>query len=293
MGETRPDLQPALDHARKTRQDLDRRIFYLKTLLETSKELSGIIKPQKMLDTFLLMTMGPLGITRGLAGLLNTQSQSGHVTGRGLGDDDLEEVRGNLGAICRRYFSGSEPGEFLPARIRMISLDSFEPYALLPPQTHTLLLWMLTGNYAGFLALGEKLTGQPLDEGDAELLHGLTEILRGAMNHALSVLNIQQLNADLLKKNEELQKAFGEIQASREELDRRVFHLKSLSDLGSELSPLLDMDRLLRTFLMMVAGSLGASQGFVMVQDRKTHRFQFAGLGLGQQPQLNEQLCER
>lgn len=286
MGNSGTDFHHDGDRACEVREDLDRKVFYLKTLLDASTELSGIVQPQKLMDTFLLMTMGPLGITRGVAGLVNLQSLSGHVTGRGLGEDELDKVRDNLTDICRSYFSETGPGEFLPSRIKTMVFDGFEPRGLFPAPTHILLLWMLTGGYAGFLALGEKLTGRPLDEGDTDLLYSLTEILRGTMNHALSVLNVQQLNADLLKKNEE-------IRASREELDRRIFHLKSLSDLNAELSPLMDMDRLLRTYLMLVSGSVGAGQGFVMVQDRRTRRFRFAGLGLGQHPPPSEQLCEQ
>jgi len=272
--------------AREGPEDLDRKVFYLKTLLEASTELSGIVQPQKIMDTFLLMTMGPLGITRGVTGLVNLQTQTGHVTGRGLGSDELDKMRENLGAFSRRCFSEMDSGALLSSRIEMVNLDGFESCGLLPAQTHTLMIWLLTGGYGGFLALGEKLTRRPLDDGDIELLYGLTEILRGTMNHALSVLNIQQLNADLVRMNEELR-------ASREELDRRVFHLKTLSDLSAELSPLMDLDRLLRTFLMMVTGSVGAGHGFLVIRDRGAQDFRFAGLGMERQPPLSGEQCDR
>ncbi|MCU0589690.1 MAG: rhodanese-like domain-containing protein, partial [Syntrophobacteraceae bacterium] len=180
-----------------------------------------------------------------------------------------------------------------PSRIRMITLDGFESLGLLPAQRHVLLSWMLTGEYGGFLVLGEKLTGQPLDEGDTDLLLGLTQILKGAMTHALAVINIQQLNADLVRKNETLQQVLGELRSSREELDRRIFHLGTLSDLGSELSPLLDLDRLIRTFLMMATGSMGAAQGLVLVQDRQTRQCRFTGVGLEREVRLEEDDCDQ
>ncbi len=287
MNETGFEPRSDPDQGRNTREDLDRKVFYLRTLLEASTELSGIVQPQKILDTFLLMTMGPLGITSGMAGLVNVRMGSGHLTGRGMGEDDLKMVRDNISAICLRYFSEAKPSEIPATRTRMIARGSFEAYGLFPAPVQTLFLWDLSGDYAGFMVLGERLTGQPLDEGDTDLLLNLIHILKSAINHALSVLNIQQLNADLLKRNDDLQRALTDLNASREELDRRVFHFKTLSDLRSELSPLLDMDRLLRTFLMISMGALGVGQGFVIIQDRESQRVRTAALGLSVEPVLS------
>jgi len=293
MTETGSERQHDRDQALRTREDLDRKIFYLRTLLDTSTELAGIVQPQKMLDTFLLMTMGPLGITTGLAGLVNVRLGSGHITSRGLEPADLETVRVNIPAICLRYFTEAGTAENLTSRTRTIAREGLGVTGLFPSPVQTLFLWDLSGEYAGFLALGEKLTNRPLDDGDEELLLNLIQILKGAMNHALSVLNIQQLNAELLKKNQELEEAMGELNASREELDRRVFHLKTLSDLSSELSPLLDMDRLLRTFLMISMGALGVGQGFVIVQDRKARKVRSSAVGPVHEPVLDGHGCEQ
>lgn len=293
MSESNAELQATFDQSRKTQEDLDKQVFFLKTLFDASTELSGIVQPRRILDTFLLMAMGPLGITRGLGGLVNTETGVGHITGRGMDEAEVSEVENNLPAICMRYFAEAEITAPLPPRIKVVTRESFMPDGLFPAHSSILILWNLSGDYAGFLALGEKISGQPLEEGDMDLLLNLTNVLTGTLNHALSVLSIQQLNADLLKKNVELEAALGELRSSRDELDRRIFHLKSLSDLNSELSPLFDMDRLLESFLMTTMGSLGVGQGFVLVYDREARAPRFAARGVLRTPHWDVETCER
>lgn len=292
MVEPSAELQTALEQARKTQESLDRQVFFLKTLFDTSTELAGLIQPGKILDTFLLMATGSLGIAAGLGGLVNTGTGQGHVIGRGTETSELHEVENNLPAICLAYFPEAVPTESKAGRIRMLTRESFGNYGLFPAWTNLLILWNLPADYAGFLALGEKISGLPLDEGDMDLLLNLTHVLTGALNHALSVLNIQQLNAELLSSNIELQGTLVELKRSRDELDRRIFHLRSLSDLNDELSPLFDFDKLLQSFLMTTMGSLGVGRGVVMVYDRESCSPHVAARGLDQSPHPDSEGCE-
>jgi len=57
-----------------------------------------------------------------------------------------------------------------------------------------------------------------------------------------------------------------EVQA---ELDRQVFHLKTLYDVSHELLGLTDVSLIFRNFLLMTMGNFGAAQGFIM--DQNTH----------------------
>jgi rhodanese-related sulfurtransferase len=292
MGEPSEELQAALEQAGKAQEDLDRQVFFLKTLFDASTELAGLIQPGKILDSFLLTAMGALGIAPGLGGLLNTGTGQGHVIGRGMDTAELREAENNLPAICFGYFAEAAPAESQPPRIKVLTRESFGPYGLFPAWANILILWNLSADYGGFLALGEKISGRPLDEGDMDLLLNLTHVLTGALNHALSVLNIQQLNAELLTKNVELQGTLDALRSSRDELDRRIFHLGSLSDLNAELSPLFDFDRLLQSFLMTTMGSLGVGQGFVMVHDRESRSPHIATRGMVRSPHLDGDQCE-
>ena len=53
---------------------------------------------------------------------------------------------------------------------------------------------------------------------------------------------------------------------SASELDRRIYHLKTLYDVSSELFSSIDFDTILRNFLLMSMGNFGISKGAVFVQ---------------------------
>lgn len=282
-----------MESAQKTQEDLDRKVFYLKALFETSCELTGLVQPKRILDAFLLMAMGPLGIAHGVAALFNVATGQGQVTGRGASSEELEEMTRNLPRIRTKFFPQERVGDGLPSRIRFFTREGLSDHGLFPPATRVLVFWNLANGYSGFVGLGEKISGQAFDESDGDLLLNLTNILTSALSHALSVLNTQQLNAVLQKKNDELEAALEELKGYREALDRRVFHLGSLSELNAELSPLTDMGALLQTFVMTVMGSLGVRQGFVLVLERASRRAEFAARGLEREPALGGDAWEK
>ena len=51
------------------------------------------------------------------------------------------------------------------------------------------------------------------------------------------------------------------------ELDKQLFHLKTLYDVSHELLGLTDVSLILRTFLLMTMGNFGTAQGFIMDED--------------------------
>ncbi|RPJ18528.1 MAG: hypothetical protein EHM26_09580, partial [Desulfobacteraceae bacterium] len=61
--------------------------------------------------------------------------------------------------------------------------------------------------------------------------------------------------------------AAAEVQA---ELDKQLFHLKTLYDVSHELLGLTDVSMILRNFLLMTMGNFGTAQGFIMNQHALT-----------------------
>lgn len=293
MTERARDLETVLEEATKIQDDLDRQVFYLKTLYETSCELANLAQPRRILDSFLLMAMGSLGVIHGVAALFNAATGQGQVVGRGIAGGELEAVTHNLPLIGRTYFPSGRGGDVSRARVRLFARESLSDHALFPPATRVLVFWDLANGYSGFVGLGERVSGQTFDESDRDLLLNLANILISTLGHALSFLNIEQLNADLQKKNTELETTLMQLKWSQDALDRKVLHLGSLSELNSELSPLTDLEALLPTFVMTVMGSLGVSQGFVLVFDPESRRAKFAGRGLSAEPGLNGEAWER
>jgi signal transduction histidine kinase len=58
--------------------------------------------------------------------------------------------------------------------------------------------------------------------------------------------------------------------AVQAELDKQLFHLKTLYDVSHELLGLTDMSMMLRNFLLMTMGTFGTAQGFIMAENVPT-----------------------
>ena len=69
--------------------------------------------------------------------------------------------------------------------------------------------------------------------------------------------DITGLNKDLQMKNLELEKAF-------EELDRRVYHLKTLNDISRDIFSTVEFKSIIDHFLLMVMGNFGVIEGFAV-----------------------------
>ncbi len=63
-------------------------------------------------------------------------------------------------------------------------------------------------------------------------------------------------------------KRTGYADAIRKELDRRVFNLRTLYDVSREIFGLIYCTPILKTFLMMIMGNLGALEGFILLEDK-------------------------
>jgi class 3 adenylate cyclase len=62
--------------------------------------------------------------------------------------------------------------------------------------------------------------------------------------------------------------------ASRRELQRRMFHLKTLYDLSREIGFLIDTQEIMRNLLMMSIGTFGALRGVIVLVDVNGHRLE-------------------
>ncbi len=71
------------------------------------------------------------------------------------------------------------------------------------------------------------------------------------------------LNKDLQRKNLDLKNAF-------EELDRRVYHLKTLNDISRDIFSTVEFETIINHFLLMIMGNFGVMQGVVMLTSRET-----------------------
>lgn len=285
------DFNTAPVDAKRIQEELDRRIFYFKTLFDTSRELAGLIQPKRIMDVFLLMIMGSLGIPSGLLALSNPKTHEVLLSSRGMSDTVAEETMTNLVDICDRFMVAGAMERVSPPRIQVIR-RSFPDGTPLPGQLETLVLFKADGDNHGLLGLASRLDVEELNDDGLDILLNSINILAGALARAFSTMSIQQLNADLQKKNAALEAALEEARRTGEELDKRIFHLKALSELNSELSPLVQTDLILDTFLMVTMGTLGISEGLAILYNRDSRKVQVAVRGMERPGNLSPEKFE-
>ena len=72
---------------------------------------------------------------------------------------------------------------------------------------------------------------------------------------------------DLHEELEHLRESLQRAERIQTELDRRVFHLKTLYDVGNDIFGIVEAESILRNFLLMTMGNFGVARGFILVQD--------------------------
>lgn len=280
------------------RLELERKRLSLRVLLETAQELSGILQPRKIMETFLLTAMGPLGAIRGVAVLARPAGCEGMILSRGLPPAEAEALEQRLPDICDAYFPYRDlDGDLPSSKIRVIRRDQAQGDSLLPRGMDILLCFNVDEDHCGLLALGPLLSrdetnldagldsglGAGLDPGlDADastLLHSLLHLLIGALRGALAVNNIRQLSVDLGRKNDRLTESLASSQAIQRGLDRRVHQLAATNELAGELAHLREVQPILDSFLLTMLGAFSVSCGLVLVLDRAERHVDLAVRG--------------
>ncbi|MEE9522019.1 MAG: adenylate/guanylate cyclase domain-containing protein [candidate division NC10 bacterium] len=78
----------------------------------------------------------------------------------------------------------------------------------------------------------------------------------------------------MAKTNKKIHKPLTEGEDSQGELERRVFHLKTLYDVSREIGSLRDIQEIMKHLLMMVMGTFGAVNGVLLLVDMQRGRME-------------------
>ena len=198
-------LRNQLKESADVQNELDRRIFYLKTLYDVSKDIFSSVESETILRNFLLMAMGNFGVTEGFTLLANSATQQINCfIPIGFQKADALSLKSGIQAHLREetFLTSVENS----AHLRQIGL--------MPPSVEFALRFTVETGCAGILGLGAKLIGGPYTENDKELLDTLVNNLVVALKNARSFEQIKRLNLDLEAKNEQLEKALAELKAA-------------------------------------------------------------------------------
>jgi class 3 adenylate cyclase len=203
-------LQDALQQAEHVQTELDRRVFYLKTLYDVSKDIFSSVESEKILRSFLLMAMGNFGVTQGF--ILGINSSNGgirHFVEVGLEEDEVADLKGGI----EQLLQNNAFSESIDKAAKPILQD------FLPPSLDFIQGFTVGADSPGIFGLGAKLIGDPYSENDKELLDTLVNNLIVALKNARSFEEIKTLNRNLAAKNVELQKALKELKAAMRKVE--------------------------------------------------------------------------
>ncbi len=184
---------------------LDKRVYYLRTLYDISKELFGKVDFDIILKNFLLMTMGNFGVFQCVILTCNTACDRVlRFFSIGFDEPLQSELRGRG---CRFLATPAAWATETPSSEHSAQQDLHPDVALAFP-------FRIDDDQVGLVGLGPKLTEEPFRIHDRELLGTLVNNLVVALRNALSFEQISGLNRELQVKNEELEKTLGELQAA-------------------------------------------------------------------------------
>jgi adenylate cyclase len=242
---------------------LERRIFHLKTLYEASQEIGDLREPNQIIQSMLLMLIGALGAVSGVILLADMHKGKVEVMElRGCDDALFEKLARALEAAQLQDFE-----KICDTMVLDLAGRTQEEGGLLKVLSSLgMRLWVpfvVDEKLKGGMALGDKLLGEAYTMEDYELLRTLCA--QGAVHIA---------NARLI-----------------EQLQQRIFHLRTLYDVSQEISFLGDARDILKRLLLMVAGTFGALGGMVFLVDRRQQKVE-ALVQQGLDPQILDLLKE-
>jgi class 3 adenylate cyclase len=198
------DLLEQLDQFQSLQQELDRRIFNLKTLYDVSKDIFSSTDSEIILRNFLLMVMGNFGVAEGLVTLFRADVwEVEKVAVVGIQESALVELQNDMRHMLRDDHLGRA---------------TMRPRVNLSPPSDKLLditfPFTVDRHIKGALGLGPKLIDEQYNDNDQELLRTLVNNLSIALQNARSIEEIKTLNRSLEAKNLELENAMSELKAA-------------------------------------------------------------------------------
>ena len=142
------------------RPGLERRTFLRRALCDARTEFARLDLPSKIMETALLTAMGALGLTTGFACLSQAESEDLRVTNRGMDEAAIAYVQDHFLDLQHRCFVSAHSST-APFQTGIHVTAAHGPLGH-PLDTSVLQLlvgWQMGSEMAGFVGLGNKITG--------------------------------------------------------------------------------------------------------------------------------------
>jgi len=262
-------LRNSLQQAERIETELDRRVFYLKTLYDVSKDIFGSIEYETILKNFLLMTMGNFGVVEGFILTVNVHSKeiNGFVS-VGFEGHDIYLLK----TSCSEILLSLDLVQLIQKKADLKS------HGLLPPAIICAFPFTVDTNCSGIMGLGDKLVGEPYNTNDEELLDTLVNNLVVALKNARSFEEIKNLNQELREKNIQIETALSELKTSMIKIeikDNKIRMLNLYQTVSSSLAYIGDLQELLTTIVSIVTSELHCEESSVLLYDEENNEFEF------------------
>jgi len=195
--------------------ELDRRLFYLKTLYDVSRELIGAVDINTVIKNFLLMTLGNFGVIEGFILICDMKSGGDdHQVALGIKDAHQQLLRDASRRLLKN--AGPETG-FLPK-------DDLVRFESLTPPIDCSLTFSADGEFSGILGLGPKIVDEPYSAEDKDLLETLVNNLVVSLKNARAAEALKAAYEELTILNRAKDKAISHLS---HELQTPIALLKS------------------------------------------------------------------
>jgi class 3 adenylate cyclase len=195
--DTLDSLRRRLRAAARSRNELERRMFHLKTLYELSRDIGPLIDIDQILKNLLMMGIGTLGAVRGVITLVDTATGALQALSQmGLDEAARTRLAGEAGALKDRTAFGGIRRLRKAGRRR----STTQPRLLDVLSSLELRIWIpfeVEGSLAGGIALGEKLSGDDYRPEDDELLATIANQGSVALKNAITHQEVVRYAADL------------------------------------------------------------------------------------------------
>ena len=219
LGRKNDRLTEALASSQTVQRGLDRRVHQLAAINELAEEMAHLHEVQGILDSFLLTMLGAFSVSCGLALVLDRAKRCVDLAVRGAPDTGLSSY-GTADVLVYKAFTASGARSVDPLTVEPVSDPATALAGCgLPFEGRCAMYFALDRDVQGVLVLGETLSGEALEDEDAQMLRAQVGTLLGYVQGARHLAIITALNDDLQRQNEELTRTVTELTEARQTID--------------------------------------------------------------------------
>lgn len=232
LREKNVELERSIKQIKITQKESERRVFHLKVLYDTTRELSDLKSTEKIMESFLLMSMGTFSVREGFILLLDKNQRRVWMTYRGIQKENLRKLQeAETDKGIEFFFEATRSHNLSPMDARVVSDKKFLNSLALPMNVEKGCLFLIDETCVGYVGLGGRLTGEDYSFQEEELLSTLTSNFVALLGNTRSLELIQRLNVHLEERNVRLEKTIRDLTASRgriEVLEKAKVRFESL-----------------------------------------------------------------